>query len=230
MSLPVLVKVPDGEIGGYDRGSVSNSTPALVILQEIFGVNENIRRTVDRFAEQGFRAVAPDLFWRQRPNVDLDPNKPETRAEAMQLAEAYGLEAAGAVDDLRRVLEWLRAQHQKVGVVGYCLGGKMALLCWIHGGFDAAAIYYGVGMAQHLEGDALPSTPLLMHLGALDPLNPPETQRQIVESLQRASSARVIVHDGVGHAFARLGGLSYVPSTAEMADRETMQFLKEQLS
>lgn len=230
MTLPSLIEHPDGTMGAYVREPAGTAHAAVLVLHEIFGVNANVRRIVDRFAAQGYHAVAPDLFWRLRPGVDLDPDDPASRTEAMALNDAYGLDAERHLGDLQALVRSLRAVHDQVAVVGYCLGGRMALLGWLHAGVDAAVVYYGVGMAQPLAEAALPASPLLMHLGATDPLNPPPVQQAIAARLQAAPAATLHVHDGVGHAFARLGAGSYVAAAAEVADRETEAFLRRHLA
>ncbi|SOE06303.1 carboxymethylenebutenolidase [Variovorax sp. YR752] len=229
MNLSTLMTFPDGTIGAYERKGREPDAPVVLVLQEIFGVNDNIRRTVDRLAEQGYHAVAPDLFWRQRPGADLNPDLPESRVEATALMDGYVRDGERNMDDLQRILRKLRAEHRKVAVVGYCLGGRMSLLCWLHGNVDAAVVYYGVNMVPALAKASFPTGPLLMHLGHSDPLNPPEVQQQVVQFLKDARSAQVYIHVGVGHAFARLGASSYVEAAAVTADRRTLDFLKEHL-
>lgn len=229
MNLPILIERPDGAIGAYVREPANPTRTAVLVLQEIFGVNANVRRITDRLAEQGYHAVAPDLFWRLKPGVDLNPDMSESRTEAVALNEAYGRDAERGLEDLKAIVKFLRTKFDKVGVVGYCLGGRMSLLTWLHAGVDAAVVYYGVGMAPHLAQAALPSSPLLMHLGASDPLNPPEAQQAIAAGLKEAASATLHIHADVGHAFARLGAASYVAAAAEVADSETQAFLKQHL-
>jgi|GraSoiStandDraft_40_1057318.scaffolds.fasta_scaffold405492_2 carboxymethylenebutenolidase len=230
MNLSTLIELPDGAIRGYQRAGREPDAPAVLVLQEIFGINDNIRRTVDRFAEQGYYAVAPDLFWRQRPGTDLNPDLPDSHAEAMALMEGYVGDGQRNMGDLQRIVARLRMHHRKVAVVGYCLGGRMSLMCWLHAYVDAAVVYYGVNMAAALADAKLPSAPMLMHLGADDPLNPPDVQQQVMQHLSAAPSARVHVHQGASHAFARLGASSYVEAAATTADRKTFDFLKEQLA
>lgn len=229
MTLSRLMELPGGAIGAHVRTPAAPTRAAVLVLQEIFGVNANMRRITDRFAAQGYHAVAPDLFWRLQPGVDLDPDAPASRTRAMALNEAYGHDADRGLEDLKAIVQWLKADHDKVGVVGYCLGGRLSLLSWLHAGVDAAVVYYGVGMAPHLASASLPGTPLLMHLGATDPMNPPETQQAIAERLKAAPAATLRIHEGVGHAFARLGATSYVAEAAQAADRETSAFLQRHL-
>ncbi|MGC2963694.1 carboxymethylenebutenolidase [Paraburkholderia sp. GV068] len=229
MGFNEVVKLSDGEMKCYASGSQDESTPAVIVIQEIFGVNANIRATTDRLAAAGFRAVAPDLFWRLRPGVALDPEQPDARAEAMQLAQRYGDNIDQGIADLAVLVAALRERHSKVGMVGYCLGGRVAFLGWLRLDVDAAVSYYGVGIAPLLEDMDAPEKPLLMHLGADDPLNPPQVQGAIAERLAREAQADVRVYEGAGHAFARLAASTYVESAAKPADEATYQFLQTHL-
>lgn len=225
MSFNDVVKLSDGEMQCYAAGCQDDGTPAVIVLQEIFGVNANIRSTVDRLATAGFRVVAPDLFWRLRPGVEIDPEHPDARAEAMQLAQRYGENIELGIQDLGSLVAKLREQHRTVGIVGYCLGGRLSFLSWLRLDIDAAVSYYGVGLAPLLEDMVTPEKPLLMHLGKDDPLNPPEVQAKICRYLNRVPLADVRIYEGVGHAFARLGSSSYVAAAAEPADEATHLFL-----
>lgn len=229
MSFNESYDVADGRIGCHAGGPQTPDTPAVLLLQEIFGVNANIRRTVERLAGEGFRAVAPDIYWRQASGIDLDPDAPDARERAMALAGSYQQTLDQGMDDLRRIVEALRSKHRRVGVLGYCLGGKLAFLGWLRLDVDAAVSYYGVGMAAFLGEVRQQQTPLLMHLGQDDPLNPPPVVAQIGAALAPHSNVEVISHAGVGHAFARLGASSYVADAAQRADAATLAFLRRHL-
>ena len=219
----------DGSIGCYAAGPDAYDTPAVLVLHEIFGVNANIRKTVDRLAEMSYRAVAPDLFWRQRPGIELDPDVPKDREEATTLLQRYLGEFGSAMEDLQAAVAHLRARHRKVAVLGYCLGGKMAFVSWLTGEVDAVVSYYGVGLDALVAQVKSQRTPLLMHLGKEDPLNPPQTVDALRAGLSALDNAQIRSYDGVGHAFARLGAASYVAPAAEQADNATFDFLKTHL-
>ncbi|WP_321911931.1 dienelactone hydrolase family protein [Burkholderia cepacia] len=230
MTFNDAVNLPDGAMGYYASAEMPDHKAAVIVLQEIFGVNANIKRTVERFADAGFYAVAPDLFWRQRPGVSLDPESGDDRTEAMQLAQRYGEDIARGIDDLRALVAKLRTRYQKIGVVGYCLGGRVSFVSWLNLEVDAAVSYYGVGLAPFLNGMTVPAGPLLMHMGKDDPLNPPNVQAAIAARLGSEPQVDVRFYAGVGHAFARLGGRSYVPTAAEQADEATDEFLHRHLA
>lgn len=224
------LSVTDGNIGLYAKGDIDRDVGAVIVLQEIFGVNANIRSTVDRFAEHGFRAVAPDLYWRQCAGVDLAPDDPDNRTQAMALAQGYRDSIDINMADLAALVSHLRISHRKIGVVGYCLGGRIAFHSWLRFDIDAVVSYYGVGIENLLGEVANQSTPLLLHMGAQDPLNPPEVQGVIAKAIADLPDTTMEVYDGVGHAFARLNGASYVATAATRADAGTFSFLARHMA
>src|SRR5277367_4697050 len=136
----VLIDAADGrQFSAYlAEPSGTGKAPGMIVIQEIFGINDNVRAICDDYAAQGYIAVAPDLFWRQEPGVQLDSNTKEGWAKAMTLFQGFS-EAKG-VEDLIATLAWLRTQPRvggKVGCVGYCLGGKLAYLMATRSNVDA---------------------------------------------------------------------------------------------
>jgi len=200
---------------------------AVLVLQEIFGVNAFVRGVCDRFADAGFIAIAPDLFWRQEPGVELSEKQLERALCLLQ-----GLDQEQAIDDCSEAIEYVSALPDfsgRIGVVGYCMGGKLAYVLAARSKVDAAVSYYGVGIENAL-GEAKSSTaPLLLHIAGEDPLCPPSAQASIYAALENVAGVRINTHPGVGHAFARHGGATYVPEAAENADAATLAFFRQQL-
>ncbi|MNR28874.1 Carboxymethylenebutenolidase [compost metagenome] len=147
----------------------------------------------------------------------------------MALMAGYEQTLDQGMDDLRRIVETLRAKHRRVGVLGYCLGGKLAFLSWLRLDVDAVVSYYGVGMTAFTNEVDGQQAPLLMHLGKDDPLNPPPAVAQIAAALAPLPNTEIVSHEGVGHAFARLGGNSYVAAAAQQAEAATLAFLQRNL-
>ncbi len=205
--------------------------PVVVVFQEIFGVNANIRATADMYADAGYIAIAPDVFWRQQPNVDLNPGKEEDRNTAMGLMQA--LDQALAVEDATVALDHARSldgANGEAAAVGYCLGGKLAYLMATTGEVKAAASYYGVAIQAAL--DELPNIKgkLLLHIAADDHLCPPEAQEAIAKAVaSHADRVSIQSHAGVGHAFARIGAPTYVDDAAERANAETFALFSAEL-
>src|ERR1700723_3332451 len=149
----VKVKIPDaGTMGCYMAVPRQPNGSALVVVQEIFGVNAYIRSVADSFADAGFIATAPDLFGRQTPGVQLNASSQSDRERATALMK--GLDTNLAVADARAALVFAQGQlneSARLFAVGYCLGGKIAFLLATRGAVDAAVSYYGVGIHNVLE-------------------------------------------------------------------------------
>jgi len=224
------VRIPtlDGksEFSGY-LALPKRPTVGLVVLQEIFGVNANIRSVCDFFASRQFVVLAPDLYWRAEPNVELAETDVE-RARAMRGKIDDNL----ASDDIAASVEWLRKHEMctgRVGVAGYCWGGMLAYLTAVRHKPDAAVGYYGVGIEQKLGLAKGLACPLMLHFAELDKYAPPAVIAQIREA--HKGDPRVIFYEypGCDHAFARKNGHNYQPYHADQADMRTLSFLVEKL-
>src|SRR5580658_5585618 len=135
----ISIKGQNGTFAAYIARPKISPAPAIVVLQELFGVNDDIRKTCDELAEQGFTAVAPDLFWRQEPGVDLSVNSEPDWQHGLRLYAAYDRDAgAKDVKDTANVVAKLSECTGKVAVMGYCLGGLMTFMTAVRYGVDAA--------------------------------------------------------------------------------------------
>ena len=140
-----------GQFDGYLSLPAGGIGPGIVVLQEIFGVNEFVRNVADWYAAHGFVALAPDLFWRQERGIELTDQKPEHWEKAFAFYQ--GLDEAKAVDDAAAAVEFLRRHPScggKVGAVGFCLGGNLAYLLAVRYRPDCAVGYYGVSIEKSL--------------------------------------------------------------------------------
>lgn len=208
----------------------AGKAPGMIVIQEIFGINGNIRAICDDYAAQGYVALAPDLFWRQEPGVQLDSNTKEGWDRAMQFFEGFS-ETKG-VEDLIAALAWLRRQpgvSGKVGCVGYCLGGKLAFLMATRSDIDASVGYYGVGIDGSLGEAGAITKPLMLHAAEKDGFSSPEALKQIKDGLAPIVHATVHSYPGMDHAFARKGGEHYDAGAAKLADGRTEQFFADNL-
>src|ERR1700685_2113592 len=134
----------DGTFGAYIARPEVLPAPAVVVLQELFGVNDDMRKTCDELAEQGFMAVAPDLFWRQEPGVDLSVTSEPDWQHGLRLYQAYDRDAgARDVRDTANSVAKLPGCSGKVAVMGFCLGGLMTFLTAVRYGVAAAVVYHG---------------------------------------------------------------------------------------
>ncbi len=214
-------------MGCYMATPAKPNGSVLVVLQEIFGVNAYVRGVADSFAEEGYLAIAPDLFWRQEPGVQLDSTSEAGRERATALMK--GFDADLAVSDAAAALSFARGQQDKDGAtaaVGYCLGGKIAFLLAARGMVDAAVSYYGVGIHAVLGEVAGLTGRLLLHIAREDHLCPSDAQAEIAARLAPLGRrAQVITYPGVGHAFARRGSPIFNKDIAEKADEATLDFL-----
>jgi len=208
----------------------AGKAPGMIVIQEIFGINGNIRAICDDYAAQGYVALAPDLFWRQEPGVQLDSNTKEGWDRAMKFFQGFS-ETKG-VEDLIAALAWLRRQPRvsgKVGCVGYCLGGKLAFLMATRSDIDASVGYYGVGIDGSLGEAGAITRPLMLHAAEKDGFSSPEALKQIKEGLAPIVHATVHSYPGMDHAFARKGGEHYDAGAAKLADGRTEQFFADNL-
>src|ERR1700691_3970125 len=162
----ITIEGQDGTFNGYIARPKIMPAATVVVLQELFGVNADIRATCDELAAQGFIAIAPDLFWRQEPGVDLSVKSEADWQHGLRLYQAYDRDAG--VRDIEDTLDAAAKLPEctgKVAVLGYCLGGLMVFLTAVrHRGVDAAVAYHGGDTQKYLvEADGL-NAPLLMHL------------------------------------------------------------------
>ncbi len=201
--------------------------PALVLLQEVYGVNRFMRRITEHWAEQGFLAVCPDLYWHLQPGIVLDPETPGHRERALETGKR--LDTDLAVRDLSALVEQLRAAREctgKVATSGYCLGGKLAYLAGTRGNADCNVSYYGVGIEAYLGEAARLSKPLLMHIGEADPWTPESVRAQLEAALGGNPLVTMHLYAGTGHAFAREGAATDVPAMRALANSRTLAFLR----
>ncbi|PYS70796.1 MAG: carboxymethylenebutenolidase [Acidobacteria bacterium] len=224
------IKSPDGEFNAYLSLPAGGYGPGIVVLQEIFGVNEVMRSITDWYAAHGFVAICPDLFWRQQPGIELT-DKGDDMNKAFQLYS--GLDEAKAAEDSAATMEFLR-QHQactgRVGAVGFCLGGKLAYLLSARSRPDCSVGYYGVGIEKALDESANISTPLLLHIAGNDGYCPPDAQAAIHQALDSNPLVTIHSYPGREHAFGRPGGEHYDESDAELANLRSLEFLVTHLA
>jgi carboxymethylenebutenolidase len=221
----------DGAYGAYIARPKTLPAPAVVVLQELFGVNADIRKTCDELAEQGFVAAAPDLFWRQEPGVDLNVTSLADWQHGLRLYGAYNRDAgAEDVKDTVDAVRELPECNRKVALLGYCLGALMVFLTAVRcHGVDAAVAYHGGDTEKYLgEVDGL-NAPLLMHLAEEDEFISKAAQAEIKAALAEKPNATVYSYPGQNHAFSRHGGAHYNAAAAALAHERTYSFLNGQL-
>ncbi len=231
MSSKVTIRVPDGEFSAYLAKPSSGRGPGVVVIQEIFGVNDVVRHVADALAAEGFFALAPDLFWRLEPGVQLTDKTDAEWQRAFGLMKRFdGDKGVGDIQASITHLRGLPGVTGKVGAVGYCLGGRMAFLTATRTDSDASVGYYGV-MLDSLLGEAGNiKKPLMLHIAEEDEFVPKNQQAKIRAGL--AGNGLVTLHSypGMDHAFARPGGKHYDKASAGLADDRTLSFFRQHLT
>jgi carboxymethylenebutenolidase len=225
------VKGQGGTFAAYIKKPKTLPAPAVIVLQELFGVNADIRKHCDELAEQGFLAVAPDLFWRQEPGVDLTVTSDADWQHGLRLYQAYDRDAG--VMDVKDTIDAVRNLPEcngKVALLGYCLGALMVFMTAVRNdGIDAAVWYHGGDTEKYLgEVDGL-HAPLLMHLAEEDEFISKAAQAQIKAALVKKPSTAVYSYPGQNHAFSRHNGTHYDAAAAALANGRTSDFLNQQL-
>ena len=220
----IEIPSPDGgTFRGYLSTPAGGSGPGIVLCHEIFGANATMRATADYYAEEGYAVLVPDLFWRQSPGIELGDSAADFE-RAMALYREYdenkGVEDIGAA---LRVLTQRPECTGEAGVLGYCLGGKLAYLaaCRLPG-VAAAVSYYGVGIEHALDEAAQLRGRLVLQIAAQDRFCPPDAQQRIAEALSGREGVEVYVYPGVDHAFARIGGDHFDKAAAIMAHQRSI--------
>src|ERR1700678_2983757 len=185
----VSVKGRDGSFGAYVARPKTPPAPAVVVLQELFGVNADIRATCDELAEQGFIAIAPDLFWRQEPDVELDVRSEADWQHGLRLYGAYDRDA-GARDIAQTIRTAVKLPEStgRVALQGYCLGALMAFITAARHEVDAAVAYHGGDTEKYLAEVGSLRAPLLMHLGEEDEFISKTAQAEIKAALAKSQT------------------------------------------
>lgn len=202
---------------------------AIIVIPEIFGVNPGIRQKCESWAQAGYLAIAPDIFWRFAPGVELDPDVPEQLQQAFGYFQRY--DPADGVYDIEAAIRWLRGQGAgKIGCVGFCLGGRLAYMAAARTDIDASVGYYGVMIDQMLDEAHHIARPLMLHIPTADHFVGAEAQAAIHAALD--DHPRVTLHDyaGLDHGFAAELGDRRDTAGAELADARTLAFMKEHLA
>jgi len=223
-----MIAIRDG-MRGYLAEPATPNGAAIVVIQEIFGVNAVTRGVADALAAQGYLALAPDLFWRLEPGVDITDQSEAEWKKALDLMNRFDIDSG--VGDIKATIALLRARPgvKKVGAVGYCLGGLLAYLTAARSDADASVGYYGVNIPAFLGEAANIKTPLMLHIAAEDGFVPKPAQEQMIAGLKDNAHVTLHRYDGVDHAFARPGGKNFNAEAAALANERTAAFFRRHL-
>lgn len=221
----------DGRFGGYCAQPEGTAKAAVIVVQEVFGVNAGIRAKCDAWADEGYLAIAPDLFWRSAPGVELDPDVPDDFTKAIGLMMDCDIQLA--VTDIEASIRAARAKlgdaHGKVGVVGYCFGGLLTYLSAARTDLDAAVGYYGGRIDQYLGEAHAIGKPLLLHFAEEDKFIDAGARAAIHASLDDNRHVEIEEYAGVDHGFATTSGARRDEAAAQKADARTRAFFAQHL-
>lgn len=219
----------DGRFSAFVSIPASGKGPGVVVLPEIYNVNDWVRAVCDLYSEAGYVAMAPDVFWRHEPGLYMAYN-PENQQRGRKLATELNTELA--LDDLDVCIEFLRKSphtNGKVGVVGYCLGGQLAYLSAARRTPDASSVYYGTRI-QHLIQDAKSiRCPTSLHFGELDQSVPVSAAADIEAVTKQMPHVSVYIYEQAPHAFGRFGHPPYRPGASGLALKRTHELFSAAL-
>jgi carboxymethylenebutenolidase len=216
-SIPAYVARPSS---GTPRG-------AIIVIQEIFGVNSGIRRKTDAWAARGYLSVAPDVFWRQKVGLEFDADVPEQFQESVGYMMKHDFDLG--IRDVEAIVHWIRREAgvPKVGLVGFCMGGRVAYMAATRTDVDASVGYYGVGIDQMLNESHAIAKALLLHVPTADGFVSPEAQKAMHAGLDDNPHVILYDYDGLDHGFAAEEGKRRNEEGARLADKRTEEFFAQ---
>ena len=221
----------EGMFKVYRADPSGTPTAAIIVIQEVFGVNPGIRQKCDRLAEQGYLAIAPDLFWRIAPGVELNPDVPAELQRGLDLFGQFDQDAG--IRDIEATIHQARqllGGTGKVGAVGYCLGGRLAFMTACRTDINAAVGYYGVGIDGLLGEKHAIAHPVLLHIAGDDGFVDKATQQKMHEGLDDHPKVTLYDYPGEDHGFATEMGDRRSEEAAQLADDRTAAFFREHLA
>ena len=214
---------------GFDGYRAGDSGPGILLFQEIFGVNDNMRGLADKLAAEGYVVLVPDMFWRLEPRFE--------RKDESGMADAFAMvqrfDAAAGVEDIKAAHQYLKAAPGctgKVGASGFCLGGGLAYLAATQSKVDAAVPYYGSAINDLLDQVDELQCPTMFHYGNNDPFIPEEKIAEVERAV--ADKPNVVFHRyDAGHAFSNWDAPSmYDEAAATLAWERTLEFFAANLT
>ncbi len=226
----ISIPLPKGEaMDGYHvAAQTPGRAPLVLVLQEIFGVNNFVRQTAHELAAEGFEVLAPDLFWRAGRRIDLDYT-PEARAQAGKLMQEF--DTGQGLADINAAIRLLGRKAAEVGAVGFCLGGKLATLLGAHGDIGCGVSFYGVQLEGHVDEIAKAKSRLLLQFGEADAQIPLKLVNEIASRSAKNAKVEIEIHGGAGHGFFNsLRAERYHAEAAAQAGARMRAMLHECLS
>lgn len=219
-----------GNFAAYVALPEKTPAPVIILIQEIFGINQEMRDKCEHMADLGYVAICPDLFWRIEPGIELVDSIEEQLTRAFQLFGEFDQQKG--IEDLKAALSFARSYEHGDGqaaCMGYCLGGKLAYMMAAQTDIDASVSYYGVGIEAMLGDAKNIKKPLLLHIAGADQYVPKDAQEKIKAELENNEHVDLYVYPGMEHAFARGNGMHYNKEAADLANARTEKFLEDAL-
>lgn len=219
----------DGKFGAYLAIPHTRKGPGIVLIQEIFGVNEHIRSVAEQYAADGYLVIAPDLFWRSGHRIELGYDEAGWK-RAVELMNATDVGKAQA--DIELAIDALKAQpglDGGIASIGYCFGGLLSYHTAANGLVDVAIAYYGGGIQNQLDRADEIEVPLLMHFGEQDSHIPLEAVEKIAERFENNDNVEIVVYPEAEHGFNCSHRDSYNQRAAAEAHGNTLIFLGMEL-
>ena len=199
---------------------------AVLLLPEMFGVSDAMRRSAEAFAAAGCLALAPNIFRATTPPDLLSYDQPN-HAIAYSRIEALGED--GAIAEMARAIAALRARAPGLPViaVGHCIGGRYAVLALARLGIQAAASYYGMGISRHAEDLARLNGPAQLHYGTQDPVVPMTEVAQVQALTTGNPRVEIFLYPGAGHSFCNPNRPMFDPPQAALAHQRTLALIDQ---
>lgn len=227
---PFWITTPDGDFSAYVARPAGVLAPAIVVVHEVFGLNNGMRETCQELAARGYLVICPDLYWRLDRGAELSDRNPGDWERALALYQAFDIETG--IADIAATIGVARAfsaRSGKVGLLGYSMGGLLTFLSAARANIDACVAYYGINLDRHLAEVSRARSPLLLHLAEEDEFVSQTKQSLIVEAALRNPRMEAHTYAGCGHGFARREGRHFDARAAETASARTHEFFRKYL-
>ncbi|MEI2417154.1 dienelactone hydrolase family protein [Orrella sp. JC864] len=227
----VTLKSKEGkEFKAYYAKGPSASARGIVLIQEIFGINQAMRELADQWAAKGYHVICPDLFWRQEAGLELDPTDEKQFARGYELMQ--GMKGDETMADLESARAWLAQEsgHDKIAAIGYCMGGMLSVKAACETPVKCAVSYYGVNLDTLLENAPANCAPMLLHVAGKDRFVPPEAREKVIQLAAAHAQVTAHVYEHCDHAFSRPGGQHYDAQAAKQAEERSHTFLAQHLA
>jgi len=225
-SITIQATDGSGNFSAYVVEPKAKPAGVVVLIQEIFGVNQALRDTAARVADLGFIAICPDLFWRIEPGIDLTDKSDAEWQRAFELFQAF--DRGKGIEDLKATVaasRTLPGANGKVATMGYCLGGALAFMMAEQSDTDVNISYYGVGLDELLDDLDKVTRPLVVHIAGKDEYSSAEGRAKVVAATRGHPHIATYVYPNADHAFARINSIHWDGRSATIANGRSAEAL-----